>query len=231
MTALRDFKLVDLTHTLDKEIPTWTRECGFQSEILVDYENGVRVFEYKCFASAGTHIDAPSHFIPNGRDVDQLTLEELCSPICVIDMSEELHPNAQVRLGDFEQYEKTHGKIPKDSVVIAHTGWSRYWKTPEKYWGTEKHPVFPTLSEEVGDLLIDRDVAGIGIDTFSPDPFGSDFPLHMCLLGADKFIVENLTNLEKLPKKGAFLMALPLKIAGGSESPLRAIALVPTGNI
>jgi len=226
MTVLKDFKLIDLTHTLDKKTPSWTGECGFQSKVLVDYPEVARVLEYKCIASAGTHIDAPSHFIPSGRSIDQLTLEELLIPICVIDMSEKLHPTAQVVFRDFELYEKTHGKIPKGSVVIANTGWSRYWKTPEIYRGKGKYPIAPTLFAEVGDLLIEREVVGIGIDTFSPDPYGGSYPLHVLILGADKFILENLTNLESLPKKDSYLMALPLKIAGGTESPVRAIAFV-----
>ena len=97
MNPFRDFKLLDLTHPLDEKIPTWTGDCGFKSEILVDYPDVARVLEYNCIASAGTHIDAPSHFVPDGRDVDQLTLEELSSPICVVDMSEELSPTNRRR--------------------------------------------------------------------------------------------------------------------------------------
>ncbi len=88
----------------------------------------------------------------------------------------------------------------------------------------------PSIQAGVGDLLIKRGVAGIGIDTLSPDPYGGDYPLHVQLLGADKFILENLTNLDKLPKRGASLIALPLKIAEGTESPIRAIALIPPKN-
>ncbi len=230
MTPFKNFQLVDLTHTLNENIPTWTGECGFRSEILMDYPETACVLEYKCIASAGTHMDAPSHFIPGGRDIDQLNLRELCIPVCVIDMLEEVHATAQITLKDFDLYEKTHGKIPLGSIVVANTGWSRHWDTPEVYRGTKEWPECPTLSAEVGGLLMERGVVGVGIDTLSPDPYGGNYPLHTLLLGADKFILENLTNLDKLPKKGAYLMALPLKIAGGTESPIRAIGLVPTRN-
>lgn len=227
MNPFKNYALVDLTHTLDKNIPTWTGDCGFHSKILVDYPEVARVLEYECIASAGTHIDAPSHFIPHGRNIDQLPLEELCIPICVINMQEELHASAQITREDFENHEREHGKIPKGSIAIGSTGWSRYWKTPEIYRGEGEYPVTPTISPDVGDMLLDRDVAGIGIDTLSPDPYGGDYPLHVQLLGADKFIIENLTNLDKLPPRGSCLIALPLKIADGTESPIRAIALVP----
>ncbi len=113
MELFSKVKLVDLTHTVDENIPTWTGECGFRSSILVDYPEVARVLEYHCIGSAGTHIDAPSHFIPNGRDVDQLTLEELCIEVCVVDMTESLHPAAQISIEDFEHYEKVYGEIPK----------------------------------------------------------------------------------------------------------------------
>ena len=128
----------------------------------------------------------------------------------------------------FKNFEKIYGQIPVRSVVLGNTGWSRYWKTPEKYRGKEEYPVTPTIHPGVGELLIKRNIAGIGIDTLNPDPFGGEYPLHVQLLGADKFILENLTNLDKLPKKGAYLIALPLKIARGTEIPMRAIALIPT---
>jgi len=228
MKGLKGFNLIDLTQTLDEKIPTWTGDCGFKSKILVDYPEVARVLEYECIASAGTHIDAPSHFIPNGRNVNELTLEELCTPICIVDMSEKLHSRAQITLEDFENFERTYGEIPKGSVVLGNTGWSRYWETPEKYRGSEKYPVTPTMSAEVGELLVQREVVGIGIDTLSPDPCGGSYPLHARMLEADKFILENLTNLDKLPKRGSYLIALPMKIAKGTESPVRAIALVPS---
>jgi kynurenine formamidase len=197
----------------------------------MDYSEGVRVLEYYCLAGGGTHIDAPSHFIPNGRNVDELTLEKLCIEICVVDMTEELHPFAQISLEDFKNFEKVYGKIPKGSVVLGNTGWSRYWKTPEKYRGKSESLAFPSIQPEVGKLLLEREIVGLGIDALSPDPYESEYPLHVQLLGADKFILENLTNLDKLPKKGANLIALPLKVAKGTESPIRAIALVPNKKI
>jgi kynurenine formamidase len=228
MGLLSEVSLVDLTHTLDNTIPTWTGDCGFKSTILVDYPEVARVLEYQCIASAGTHVDAPSHLVPTGRNIDALTLEELCVEICVVDMTEELHPSAQISIKDFENFEKIYGKIPQGSVVLGNTGWSHYWKTPEKYRGKAEYPVCPSIHPEAGKLFIERGVAGIGIDTLSPDPYGGEYPLHVQLLGADKFILENLTNLDKLPKKGDYLIALPLKIAEGTESPIRAIALVPS---
>lgn len=211
------YSLIDLTHTLHPAIPTWTGECGFKSTIQMDYREGARVLQYECEAGIGTHIDAPLHFIPDGREVDQLTLEELCTEVFVVDLSS----GSQITVRDCMRLEEAHGRISKGSVVVGNTGWSRYWSEPERY-----RTGSPSFHPDVGEFLLERDVAGIGIDTLSPDPYGGEYPLHHQLLGAGKFILENLTNLDQLPKKGALLIALPLKIAGGAESPVRAIALI-----
>lgn len=114
--------------------------------------------------------------------------------------------------------------------MIGHTGWSRYWNEPEKYRNlNDKGEILaPTFSRDVGQLLLDRNVIGIGIDTLSPDDYGRGYPIHQMLLSADKYIIENLTNLDKLPKKGAYLIAFPPKILGGTEAPIRAVALIPS---
>ncbi len=227
MNFLNNFTLVDLTQKVDKNTPTYTGDCGFKTKKLLDYHQGACVVEYYCLAGCGTHMDAPSHFIPNGRNIADLALDEICAPVCVIDMSEKLTKDAKITLKDFEKYEKEYGEIPKDSVVVGNTRWSQYWSDPKIYRGEGKFPHCPTFSSDVGDLLIKRDVRGVGIDTFSPDKLEDNFPLHKLLLGSNKFIIENLTNLEKLSKKGSYLIALPLKIEKGPESPIRAIGLVP----
>ncbi len=210
-------RLIDLTHALNSPIPTWTGGCGFEALQLMDYEEGARVQELHLLAGAGTHMDAPSHFIPGAKNIDQLLLQDLLAPLSVVDLSKE---KKEITLDDFKQYEKSYGKIAPGSVVVGNTGWSQFWSDPDKY-----REGFPTFSEEVGDFLLERKIKGLGIDALSPDPRESGFPLHHQLLKEGVYFLENLTRLDRLPKSGAWILSLPLKIEGGTESPIRSIGL------
>lgn len=152
-------------------------------------------------AGVGTHIDAPAHCIPNGRTVDQLTLEELIVPCYKIELTT-----------------KYVGDIEKNSLVIIETGWGKYWNQPEKYHS------FPAIPEELIHKLLEREIAGIGVDTLSPDQKESDYPVHKLILGADKYIIENVANAHLLPPTGARVFALPIHFAQGTEAPIRLIA-------
>lgn len=226
---LPGYQLIDLTHTLDEKTPTWEGECGFHRKIVLDYDVCARVYEYQCLGGAGTHIDAPSHFFPNGVHIDEICVEDLVAPLCIIDLLGELRPNSQIDIREIETYEKNYGEITAGSFVVAHTGWWRNWGFSGKYRNlNEKGEIIvPTITAEAGKLLLKRQVLGIGIDTLSPDPYWGDYPIHNLFLGAGKYIIENLTNLDHVPKKGAYLLSLPLKIREGTESPIRSIALVP----
>jgi kynurenine formamidase len=225
---LPGYQLVDLTHTLDESVPTWESTCGFHRKTVLDYKEGALVYEYRCMGGAGTHIDAPSHFFFDGAHIDQLDPNDLIAPLCILELIGPLSPKAQIGLKEIESYEKKFGRIPAGSVVVGHTGWWRFWGT-SKYRHLDENGNIstPIFAPEVGEYLLERHIAGIGIDTLSPDPYWSGFPLHTLLLGEGKYIIENLTNLDRVPINGAFLLALPPKIGGGTESPVRAIALIP----
>jgi len=228
MDVLKNYRLVDLTHPLHEGAPTWTGRCGFRMEIRIDYDQGLRVQSYKSHAGIGTHIDAPSHFIPGGANVDQLHLEECFVPACVFDLRSRMDPRLSVSPSDVEAYEKTYGPIPQGALVIARTGWEQFWSDPEAYRNPDASGVirFPTFSQQAAEMLLEKKIAGIGIDTLSPD--GPEaFPVHLAVLGAGKYILENLAYLDRLPPKGAFAICLPLKIKGATEAGVRAAALVP----
>ncbi|MCI5057750.1 MAG: cyclase family protein, partial [Flavobacteriales bacterium] len=106
--------------------------------------------------------------------------------------------------------------------VIIYTGWEQYWGTPEKY---RNNYVFPSISKEAASLLLDRQIVGLGIDTLSPDRPEDGFPVHHLILGADKYIIENIANASKLPSVGAHTFALSIKIQGGTEAPLRLVGM------
>lgn len=227
LNDLTGFQFSDLTHTLNSQVPTWNGSCGFEQTIKMDYEQGCRVQAVKMHAGIGTHMDAPSHFIPNGKSISDIPLENLIVPACVIDVSAHASKDFMVSEADLTAYEKEFAKIPKNSLVIIHTGWSQYWNDPQKYRNPNENGEmqFPGISAKVAEILIERDVAGIGIDTLSPDGADMTFPVHHIILDAGKYIIENLCHCEKMPPKGGFVIALPLKVKEGTESAIRAVGL------
>ncbi len=226
----KESKIIDLTHSLSPEIPTWDGGCGFELSIICDYSDCTppdlfRVQRANCRAGAGigTHIDSPAHVIPGGRTVDQLVLEELVVNCVVIDVSAEAHDNYLIEPSAIEKFEKSQGKIPNHSLVIFNTGWANYWGTPKKYHNNHK---FPSVHVSTAELLLQRGIVGIGTDTLSCDKGDTGFPVHRAILGADKYLIENIANPNLLPATGAKVLVLPMKIKDGTEAPIRLIALV-----
>lgn len=222
-------KIIDLSQELHSGIPTWSGDCGFQLKITNDYDRLFRVVDYSLFAGAGTHMDAPAHIVQGGQDVSTLNLQNLFCPLFVIDVtaSVQKNPDYQILLKDILDFEKSYGKISGGGFVAAATGWDKRWGDPKSYRNVIKGTmVFPTFSAEATDLLLERKISGIGIDTLSPDGPDSGFLVHHKILGAGKVILENLTKLNQLPPTGTHIMALPLKIKGGTESPVRAVAIL-----
>lgn len=223
-------KIIDLTHTLNSSSPNWEGNCGFRSSYLADYsEHGYRVNEYTMRGGIGTHIDAPSHFIPNSLDIASLSLESLIVPAHVINVANKSHADYMVTPTDVSDYEKQCGVISKNSLVIFYTGWDKYINDITKYRNVDSEGImhFPGILESTADILLKRNVAGIAIDTISPET-GSDpyFPIHKLLLGAEKYIIENIANASLLPATGAYVFSLPLKIEGGTEVASRVIGII-----
>ncbi len=223
------YRLLDLTHFLNSSVPTWEGYCGFQHHVLLDYNNGCRVQSVHMRSGPGTHIDAPAHFIPDGMDVADIPLEELIAPLCVIDVSKKAHADYYITRDDILEFERRHGKIIGKSLVVGYTGWDRYWQT-EKFRNVDVNGQmhFPGFSPESAKYLLEKNIVGIGIDTLSPDCLDLTFPVHHLILGAGKYIIENLANCSQLPVIGSYAMVLPLKAQGITESPVRAVGLIPT---
>jgi kynurenine formamidase len=184
----------------------------------------------------GTHLDAPRHFSEKGRTTDQIPLEQLVAPAVVIDVTKEAAASRDYRLTREAvlAFEKANGPIARGSAVLLRTGWSRHWPNAKAYLGDDtpgnaSKLSFPSYGVEAARLLVEeRGVAALGIDTASID-YGrsTDFQVHRVAAGRNVPGFENLTNLDQLPVRGAVVIALPMKIEGGSGGPLRAIALVP----
>ena len=221
-------KLIDLTHTLSPEIPTFGGSCGFTMSLTCDYKdctepNLFRIQKLEMKAGLGTHMDAPAHCIEGGKSIDALALEDLVTDCVVIDASAEANENFVIMPSVIESFEKEHGTISPNAFVIFDTGWSTRWGKPKEYINDH---AYPCVDPSTAQLLLERNIAGIGIDTLSADNGGKDFPVHRLILGAGKYLVENVANTHMLPPIGAKIFVLPIKIKDGTEAPIRLIASI-----
>jgi len=232
-------KTIDLTYDFDENAiywPTakpfeWNKESWGQSPKGYWYAAA----RYSASEHGGTHIDSPIHFAEGKETVDQIPLSHVLSPAVVISISKACAADADYRLRaqDIKEWEKAKGRIVEGSIVLVHTGWGKFWPDRKRYLGSDTpgdvtHLHFPGISQEAADLLVSRKVHGVGIDTPSLD-FGpsTDFIAHRVLNGAGIYGLENVANLEKVPTTGATLIALPMKIKGGSGGPVRIVAILP----
>lgn len=222
------YKFVDLTHVVHSQIPTWDQVCGFSITRDQDYDKGALVHAISCQAGIGTHIDAPVHVVPGAKSVADIPVVDLILPLVVIDVSEKASSSYNITKDDIKAFEAKHGEIDEGTFVIGYTGWSRYWDSPEKYRHLNEmgQLEIPGFSIESAEYLLSRNIAGVGIDTLSPDGGNQDFPVHHLFLGANKFIVENLTNVDMVPSKGAHIFIMPMKMKDVSEAPARVVALI-----
>lgn len=221
------FNVIDLTHTLSPEVPSWNGRCGFSHDIKLDYSDSeaptkFRVQQIKMHAGIGTHLDAPAHCIPGGKHIAELELTQLIAPCVMIDISAKAHPLYSLTVTDVLEFETRCGPIANGCFVIIYTGWEQFWLQPEKY-RNDYH--FPNISKDAIEWLLERDIVGVGIDTLSPDRPSEGFPVHQQVLGAGKYIVENIAHAVKLPPIGAYTFALPIKTAEGTEAPMRLIGM------
>ena len=233
--------IVDLSHEYSDSAIFWPTAERFRLEKVAD---GVTPQGYyyaaNNFESAehgGTHVDAPVHFALGKWSVDQIPVEQLIGDASVIDVSAvaATQPDYQVTAADLEAWEKAHGSL-NGTIVLIRTNYSKRWPDAAKYLGTAERGEgavpklhFPGLHPDAAKwLAANRTVKAVGIDTASLDYGQSSlFETHRVLYERNIPGLENLTNLDRLPVLGATLVALPMKIKGGSGAPLRAIAMVP----
>ena len=234
---------VDMSWAYSPETIYWpTDSLGFDLEELAFGETDLGYFysayRYASAEHGGTHLDAPIHFSRDGDAVDEIPLGRFIGPAVVVDVSDRATPDYLVGVADLEAFEAEHGRIPDGSILMIRTGWGERWPDRTAYLGTslegqaaipELH--FPGLDPEAARWLADnRSIDALGIDTPSID-YGqsTDFQTHVVLYGANIPGFENVANLERLPTLGSYIVALPMKIAGGSGSPVRIVGFVPDG--
>lgn len=236
-------RMVDLTHPLNAQTIYWpTSPTTFQLERLsYGQTEGGYFYSANAFCSpehGGTHLDAPIHFSADGISAERIPLENLVAPAVVIDVTAQADRDADYRLTreDVLAWEARHGRIDAGTMVLLRTGWSRRWPDRRAYLGDDtpgdaSNLHFPSFGDDAARLLVEeRGAAALGVDVASIDYGQSrDFLVHRIAAARNVPGLENLTNLDALPPRGAVVIALPAKIEGGSGGPLRAIALVPRG--
>ncbi len=232
---------VDLTHLFSQSTIYWpTDTAGFQLEELAfgPAEGGGFYASYQ-FATAehgGTHLDAPIHFAEGGLTSEEIPLSGLIWPAAVVDVTAHVTPDYLVSVDDLTAWEAANGAILDGAILLIRTGWADRWSDRSTYLGTnltgeaavaELH--FPGISAEAAHWLVDnRGVVAVGIDTPSIDRGQStDFRAHVILYAENISGFENAANLSALLATGSFVVALPMKIEGGSGGPLRIVAFVP----
>jgi kynurenine formamidase len=230
-------KMLDLTYALDGHTPYWPEgspQSPFHAETVATYKrDGYFARTLRLPEHFGTHMDAPLHFDPQGKSVDQLHVQDLLLGTVVVDVSAAARANPDYRLTvqDLEKWETAHGPLPRGGAVLVRTGWGARWPSQSRYMDQDAKGVmhFPGFSVEAAHYLLDHArPKAIGIDTASIDYGPSEkFEVHQLTLHAGLYHLENLANLEKLPATGAVLIALPMKLRGGSGAPARVVALVP----
>ncbi|MDZ7773156.1 MAG: cyclase family protein [Balneolaceae bacterium] len=234
-------EIVDLSYAYNDSTVFWPTAGEF--ELTVDSEGMTEAghfYSANSFSMAehgGTHLDAPYHFYEEGITMDQIPPEQLMGEGIVVDVSDSAlaNPDYRVQISDFQAWEQENGQIPAGAIVIVRTGYGQFWPDRERYMGTaERGPDavadlhFPGLHPEAAEWLTsERDIKMLGLDTPSLD-YGqsTDFRSHVILASHDIAGLENLANLERLPSQGFRVIALPMKIEGGSGGPVRVLAIL-----
>ncbi len=233
-------EIIDLTHSFSKESIYWVTAEDFNLETVAKGKTDKGYFysanNFSAAEHGGTHIDAPIHFAENAKSVDEIPLKNLIGNAVKINVSKNAlgNPDYLITIQDLKNWESKNGEIPQASIVLLETGFGKFYPDKKKYLGTDERGAeavqklhFPGLSPEAAKWLIEnRSIKAVGIDTASID-FGQsqDFATHVALMTKNIPAFENVARLEELPETGFQIIALPMKIKGGSGGPLRIIAI------
>lgn len=242
LSPLRDCKWIDLTWSFDEQSIYWPTNVPYKHETVFQGTNDkgyyYSSFKFSAEEHGGTHFDAPMHFAKGGNSVEEVPIGQLVGEGVVLDVTAKaaVDRDYQVSTEDFELWEKQNGRIPDGAIVLLNTGFAQYYPDKQKYTGTTltgaagvENLHFPGLHPDAAKWLAEqRKIKAVGLDTPSID-FGQskDFITHRILFANDLTAYENLANLNSLPAKGFWIIALPMKIRGGSGAPLRIVASLP----
>ena len=232
---------IDLSYDFSRETIYWPTAKRFELQVesaertpagYYYAANNVSTSEH-----GGTHLDAPLHFAEGKWATHEIPIERLVGPGVVVDVTSSANPDYQITPDVLEAWERANGSIPDGAIVMFRTGWGSRWPDAAKYLGTAKTgPAgvaelrFPGIHPDTARWLAARGtVHAVGIDTASID-YGQSktYDTHQILFAANIPAFENVAQMDRLPARGSFIIALPMKIRGGSGGPLRIVAVVPT---
>ena len=231
--------LVDLSHPFDATTVYWPTAEGFKLntdfEGMTDKGYFYSAYKFSAAEHGGTHLDAPVHFAKGRHTVDEIPLTQLMGVGIVIDVTKQCAANSdyQVSVADLQNWERRNGRIAAGTIVFLRTGFGKRYPDRKSYLGTDERGAdavaklhFPGLDPAAARWLTqNRSIKAIGLDTASID-YGQStlFESHRILMDKNIPAFENVANLDQLPVKGFSVIALPMKIKGGSGGPLRIVA-------
>ena len=248
VTALRSatIEVVDLTAALNSGTPVlqlpepFGNTVPFSLHEISRYDDRGPAWYWNDISTGehtGTHFDAPVHWATgrDGEDVSQVPVSSLIAPAAVLDFSAEAaaDPDFLLEVDHIKQWEAEHGALPDGGWLLYRTGWdARSGSQADFLNANETGPHTPGVSVECARWLAQAPLIGMGVETVGTDAglagmWDPPFPAHHFMHGNNRYGLASLTNLDQLPPKGAVVIAAPLKIVGGSGSPLRVLALVP----
>jgi len=233
---------VDMSYGYDESTLFWPTAKPFQLEVVsASLTPSGYYYAANNFSMAehgGTHLDAPIHFAEGRQTADRIPLERLIGAAVVVDVAGKAAADAdyQVSVGDLQAWEKDHGRVPDEAILLLRTGWGARWPDRARYLGTSatgpdsvSQLHFPGLHPDAARWIVaNRKVDAVGIDTPSLD-YGQStlFESHRALYAENIPGLENVAALDRLPPTGAFIIALPMKITGGSGGPVRIAGVIP----
>jgi len=232
---------VDLSYDFSGETIYWPTSKPFSLEVVSAQRTAAGYYyaanNFCAAEHGGTHLDAPVHLAEGKQTSDQIPLSRLIGAAAVVDVTADAasSPEYVIPVAALEGWERRNGRIADGAIVLFRTGWGARWPDRERYLGTAKTGSagvaelhFPGIAPSTARWLAnERRVGAVGIDTASIDPGQSKtFDTHQILFAANIPAFENVANLETLPERGAHVVALPMKIKGGSGGPLRIVALI-----
>ena len=224
--------VVDLSQPLGPETILWPGSNPFRAETVMELgRDSAFARDLHLPEHSGTHLDAPAHFVADGERVHAITADRLVVPAAVLEVRAECEadPDFHLTAEDLARLEERDGAIEPGSAVLLNTGWDQHLGDPTYLGGTGDQDLhFPGFGADAAELLVERGVVGLGIDTLGVDPgVETGYPVHLITLPAGLWHLEGLVNLAELPPRGATLVAGVVRLMDGSGAPARVFALLP----